>query len=200
MRGRAFEDVRTPPSKMFSWFTSKPTPTLALNSHFKFYQEDYLFRNYKWKDAPVLTTRLKAKRIQKTIRTRKEVVGNSEITLLGFLPIASSVLTRDVEETETLVKYSVEQTPEMKELVSQILEQLKDEDVKFNYGRLLGTLTPEDETHEVQVVPLIAKSIANHWYAISWLVVRTSSEDPVNEKEKPVVPPPRSLPDRVIQL
>ncbi len=187
---------------MFSWFKSKPKPTLADNPHFKLYQKNDIVLRYKWNDAPVFTTKLKTKRAQKIIGTRTEVVGKSHTLVLGTT--VTKVMTKDVEETTTRVKYSVEQTPEMEALVLQILEELKDEEVKFNEGRLLGTLTPEEETHEVQVVPLIEKSIAGDWYAIFWLLVRnptaSSSEDPVNEKEKPVLPPPKSLPDHVIRL
>lgn len=189
-------------TQMFSWFKSKPKPTLADNPHFKLYQKNDIVLRYKWNDAPVFTTKLKAKRAQKIIGTRTEVVGKSHTLVLGTT--VTKVMTKDVEETTTRVKYSVEQTPEMEALVSQILEELKDEEVKFNEGRLLGTLSPEEETHEVQVVPLIEKSIAGDWYAIFWLLVRnptaSSSEDPVNEKEKPVLPPPKSLPDHVIRL
>ena len=167
---------------MFSWFTSKPTPTLADNPHFTLRNKSQRITAYNWKNVPVITTKLESKDVSQNTTTKTEVAGQSETTLLGVLPLTSTVQTRQVAETTATTKYRLVQTPLMIEIAAQISEQLKDKDVLSGFV-LMNKLTPQQEAGELRVIPVVQHFNGSTKYAITWVLApaaaASSSEDPL---------------------
>lgn len=139
---------------MFSLLKKSSTTTLEKNKLFKVVKKTEVATIYEMEDAPVSTTRVKTKRLQKETSKRKEVIGQSEITLLGMIPIASIAQTKEVEDTVETAKYYVEESPAMQDILSQIANKLKGKEV-LRPGRLYGSLTSEQENGEFHVIPYI---------------------------------------------
>jgi hypothetical protein len=166
---------------MFSWFKSTPKPTLADNPHFTLRKKTQRITFYNWKNAPVFTTKIAKKNVSHYTTTRTEVIGKSETTLLGVLPLTSTEQTREIAETTATTKYRLVQTPLMIEIAAQISEQLKDKEVLSGFV-LMNKLTPQQEADELRVIPVVEDFNGSTRYAITWVLApepaASSSEDP----------------------
>jgi hypothetical protein len=139
---------------MLSFLKKSSNTTLEKNSLFKVIKKTEIATIYEMEAAPMSATKLKAKRLTKETSKRIEVLGQSEIKLLGKIPIASIAQTKEVEETIETAKYYVEESPGMQDILSQIANKLKDKEI-LRPGRLYGSLSPEQETGDFNVIPYI---------------------------------------------
>ena len=123
---------------------------------------------YEMEDAPICVTKVKTKRLQRETSKRKEVVGQSEITLFGVIPIATMAQTKEVEDTIEVAKYYVDETAGMTDLLNQISTRLKGKEI-MRPARLYGALKPEQEAGEFSVIPYIYETKDS--FVLGWTAV-----------------------------
>ena len=153
---------------MLSFFKKSSINSLEKNKLFKVVKKTEIATIYEMEDAPVSVTKVKTKRLQKETSKRKEIIGQSEIILLGLIPIASIAQTKEVEDTVETAKFYVEESPAMQDILSQITNKLKGKEV-LKPGRLYGSLTQEQEEHEFHVIPYIYETKDN--FVLGWTLV-----------------------------
>lgn len=142
---------------MLSFLKKSAVNTLEKNNLFKVVKKTEVATIYELEDAPISTTKVKTKRLQKETSKRIEVLGQSEIKLLGMIPIASIAQTKEVEDTIETAKFYVEETPGMQDILHQIANKLKGKEI-MRPARLYGSLTPEQEEGDLQVIPYISET------------------------------------------
>jgi hypothetical protein len=139
---------------MLSFLKKSSVNTLEKNTLFKVMKKTEIATIYEMEATPISLTKLKTKRLTKETSKRIEVLGQSEIKLLGVIPIASIAQTKEVEDTIETAKYYVEETAAMQDILIQISTKLKGKEI-LRPGRLYGSLTPEQETGDFNVIPYI---------------------------------------------
>lgn len=155
---------------MFSWF--QPKPKLEDSPQFERSSSSEDSTWYKWKDDPCLTTRfVKIKDLSWTTTDTK--VETSEVALFGIFPLATITKETDVERKVPFIVYLIEGTPQMADVEQKIANDLRlgvpNAKVLSKKGpvrKLMGTLTPEQQTQELRIVPRVQK--VNDLYAIRW--------------------------------
>jgi hypothetical protein len=153
---------------MFPFLKKNAINTLEKNKLFHVVKKSEVAFLYEMEDAPISTTKVKTKRLQKETSKRKEVIGQSEVTLLGFIPIATMAQVKEVEDTVETAKYYVEETPGMVDLLNQISNKLNGKEI-LRPGRLSGNLTPEQEAGTFHVVPSITETKDS--FVLGWTLV-----------------------------
>lgn len=153
---------------MLSFLKKSSVNSLEKNNLFKVVTKTEIATIYEMENAPVFTTKVKTKRLQRETSKRKEVIGQSEITLLGLIPIASIAQTKEVEDTVETAKYYVEESSAMVDILDQIATRTKGKEI-MRPARLYGSLTPEQEGGEFHVIPYIYETKDS--FILGWTVV-----------------------------